>query len=309
MAITNGSDNIILNGATRDVNFVGFSGNVILNSSNSWYMLGNTTLSSSMSILGNITSAATPITLNPNLSSGGSNYITYNFNNANIITSNIAISPLGANANVLFTGNVYLPNSNLTIGGSGGWLYLNNNYITVSTLTVSSGSANIVSTGITPLPITVTGNNINLQSTTNYYNGISILSTYTANTLVSNTVYTTQIPYNWSYSVGNAAVANTIVISNSLGNLALLGSIGNVNLTGFTGNLYSKLGFKFNSISSPNYYWVLDNIRNHRYNYRKDILVKRGYDNQKTEVRIMIEDVGAFRVWDCGQKKWEYTNM
>ena len=77
----------------------------------------------------------------------------------------------------------------------------------------------------------------------------------------------------------------------------------------FTGNLYSKLGFKFNSISSPNYYWVLDNIRNHRYNYRKDILVKRGYDKEKTEVRIMTEDVGAFRVWDCGQKKWEYTNM
>jgi hypothetical protein len=32
-----------------------------------------------------------------------------------------------------------------------------------------------------------------------------------------------------------------------------------------------------------------------------------GYDKNKTEREIMYEDVGAFRIWGCGMKKWIYT--
>jgi len=72
----------------------------------------------------------------------------------------------------------------------------------------------------------------------------------------------------------------------------------------FDGSLYSKLGFISDSISKPNYFWVLENVRYHRYNYRKDILVKRGYDKDKTEYEIMTQDIGAYKVFDCGQKRW-----
>jgi hypothetical protein len=56
------------------------------------------------------------------------------------------------------------------------------------------------------------------------------------------------------------------------------------------GNLYEKLGFKFIANTEPNYYYVgTEKIRLNRYNFRKDILVKLGYDKNKSEHEIMIE--------------------
>jgi len=69
------------------------------------------------------------------------------------------------------------------------------------------------------------------------------------------------------------------------------------------GNLYEKLGFKFSHNSDPNYYWVINNIRKHRFNFRKDRLVSLGYDKEKTEIQIMNE-LGYYRIFDCGSKKW-----
>jgi hypothetical protein len=45
-------------------------------------------------------------------------------------------------------------------------------------------------------------------------------------------------------------------------------------------------------------------MKSHRFNYRKDKLVKDGYDKSKTEVQIMNER-GFYRIFDCGSKKWE----
>jgi hypothetical protein len=75
----------------------------------------------------------------------------------------------------------------------------------------------------------------------------------------------------------------------------------------FTGNLYDKLGFENVSRSQPNYYWIVDNIKRHRFNFNKKKLVKMGYDSSKTEVEIM-HDLGHFRVFSCGQEKWIYEN-
>ena len=72
-----------------------------------------------------------------------------------------------------------------------------------------------------------------------------------------------------------------------------------------TGNLYEKLGFIEISNISPNYYWCKGNIRYHRYNYRKDKLVRQGYDPKKSESVIMTER-GYFKLWDHGNRKWEY---
>lgn len=73
------------------------------------------------------------------------------------------------------------------------------------------------------------------------------------------------------------------------------------------GKLYETIGFELeDSGEKLNYYWVLDKKRYHRYNFRKDKLVKEGYDPLKSEREIMYEDVGSYRIWSCGNKKWIY---
>ena len=69
------------------------------------------------------------------------------------------------------------------------------------------------------------------------------------------------------------------------------------------GNLYKKLGFKFDSDTIPNYYWVVYGIRENRFNWRKDKLVKMGYDKTLTETKIM-HSLGYWRCFDAGNKKW-----
>ena len=76
----------------------------------------------------------------------------------------------------------------------------------------------------------------------------------------------------------------------------------------FDGLVYEKMGFKFEHLSEPNYYWVVDGVRNHRFNFNKKRLVKLGFDANKTEVEIMHER-GYYRIWGCGQKKWIYEKM
>lgn len=69
------------------------------------------------------------------------------------------------------------------------------------------------------------------------------------------------------------------------------------------GNMYKQLGFSLIHETDPNYYWVIDGIRKHRFNFRKDKLVKEGSDPNKTEIQIMTEK-GYYRIFDCGNKKW-----
>lgn len=75
-----------------------------------------------------------------------------------------------------------------------------------------------------------------------------------------------------------------------------------------SGNLYKKIGFEFDSETKPNYYWVVCGIRENRYNWRKDKLVKMGYDSNLTEVKIMHSN-GNYRCFDSGNKKWLYKNI
>lgn len=71
------------------------------------------------------------------------------------------------------------------------------------------------------------------------------------------------------------------------------------------GKLYSNLGFDLISKTDPNYWWVKGGIRNYRYSFRKDILVKRGYDKNLSESDIM-KSIGYYKLWDCGNLKFEY---
>jgi hypothetical protein len=71
------------------------------------------------------------------------------------------------------------------------------------------------------------------------------------------------------------------------------------------GNLYQKLGFEYKHTSNPGYWYSIDSIREHRFNWRKQKLVKMGHDVLKTEEEIMSE-LGHYRIYNAGNKKWIY---
>jgi len=71
----------------------------------------------------------------------------------------------------------------------------------------------------------------------------------------------------------------------------------------FTGNIYKNNGFEFIYETGPNYYYINKHKREYRFKYRKDVLVRDGYDKNKTERQIMLER-GISRIYDCGNKKW-----
>lgn len=73
------------------------------------------------------------------------------------------------------------------------------------------------------------------------------------------------------------------------------------------GNLYEKLGFKLLYTTNPGYYYSINGERANRFSYRKDVLVKQGYDKNKTEEEIMLER-GYYRVYNAGNKKWIWYN-
>jgi hypothetical protein len=72
------------------------------------------------------------------------------------------------------------------------------------------------------------------------------------------------------------------------------------------GKTYSENNFNFIKRTKPNYYWFNKDIglKLNRWNFRKDILVKKGYDKNKTEVEIM-NSIGYYRIWDCGSYLYE----
>jgi hypothetical protein len=71
------------------------------------------------------------------------------------------------------------------------------------------------------------------------------------------------------------------------------------------GKLYKTLGFNFINNTEPNYYYIIDGIRKYRFNYRKDKLIKDGFDPNKTEHQIMLERK-IYRIYDSGNLKFFY---
>jgi hypothetical protein len=71
----------------------------------------------------------------------------------------------------------------------------------------------------------------------------------------------------------------------------------------FNGSVYNKLNFKFIHRTPPNYWWVVEGLRKHRFNYNKKKLINMGHDPLKTEVEIM-HSIKNYRIWGCGQEKW-----
>ena len=70
------------------------------------------------------------------------------------------------------------------------------------------------------------------------------------------------------------------------------------------GNVYNIIGFSRKCDIFPKYYWCKNGIKYNRYSFRKDILVKIGYDKNKTESEIMHE-LKYYKVYNCGNIKYE----
>lgn len=69
------------------------------------------------------------------------------------------------------------------------------------------------------------------------------------------------------------------------------------------GNLYLKSNFSFIYKTSPNYFYVINKLRKNRFLFRKDLLIKQGYDPNKTEHQIMLERK-IYRIYDSGNLKF-----
>lgn len=71
------------------------------------------------------------------------------------------------------------------------------------------------------------------------------------------------------------------------------------------GNLYEKMRFVMDHTSNPNYFYVIDNVRKNRFNFRKDILIKKyGCKKEETEHEFCLKK-GWNRIYDCGTKVYK----
>ena len=69
------------------------------------------------------------------------------------------------------------------------------------------------------------------------------------------------------------------------------------------GSLYQNLGFKFTHLSQPNYHYIIGDIRVNRFSFRKDRLVKEGYDANKSEFEIMMSRK-IYKIYNSGNLKF-----
>ena len=71
------------------------------------------------------------------------------------------------------------------------------------------------------------------------------------------------------------------------------------------GELYKQLRFELVHKTKPNYYYVVDGVRKHRFGFRKDKLIREGADPNKTEHEIMLERK-VYRIYDSGNMKYSF---
>jgi hypothetical protein len=75
----------------------------------------------------------------------------------------------------------------------------------------------------------------------------------------------------------------------------------------FQGRLYNHLGFELKHIAKPNYWYIVNGKRQHRYGWRKQLLENKleQFDASLSEYTNMKQN-GYMRVWDCGNYVFEW---
>jgi hypothetical protein len=75
-----------------------------------------------------------------------------------------------------------------------------------------------------------------------------------------------------------------------------------------SGNVYRHLGFSNVGETGVGYHYIVNNIREHRYKYRKSILLDKGFGvASETEHQIMYNK-GYYRIYNAGNSIWEFKN-
>ena len=69
-------------------------------------------------------------------------------------------------------------------------------------------------------------------------------------------------------------------------------------------NLYNKMGFELVETLPPDYRYVIKNQRIHKFNFRKQILSKKYNLPLDMTEKEMTEQLGFYRIWDCGLYKY-----
>lgn len=73
-------------------------------------------------------------------------------------------------------------------------------------------------------------------------------------------------------------------------------------------NVYEKLGFVVDKIERPDYRYLVNGNRIHKFNFRKKLINKKyGLPMTMTE-KEMVDNLGISRIWDCGLIKYVYHN-
>lgn len=75
-------------------------------------------------------------------------------------------------------------------------------------------------------------------------------------------------------------------------------------------NLYTKIGFKIDKITRPDYYYLIKgtNKRIHKFNFRKQTLHKKySFPISDTETD-MANKLNACKIWNCGLIKYIWKN-
>ena len=72
--------------------------------------------------------------------------------------------------------------------------------------------------------------------------------------------------------------------------------------------VYDKLGFILDGKTPPNYYYIINGVRKHRFGFRKRKLVEEGYDPKMSEREIM-EKRGISRIWNSGNLRYVWSSL
>lgn len=77
------------------------------------------------------------------------------------------------------------------------------------------------------------------------------------------------------------------------------------------GEVYQNSGFKLEKTLPPDYYYIINNRRVHKFNFRKSSIKKKfsdSYDETLSESENM-DKIGILKVYDCGKIRFKLTNI
>lgn len=75
-----------------------------------------------------------------------------------------------------------------------------------------------------------------------------------------------------------------------------------------SGNVYLQSGFLQMPDTKPGYWYFVNNHLEHRLSWTKKKLVDLGYSNDRTEEDIMLNEIKALKIFDCGHRLYKWSS-